>query len=93
MVYLEAIIITIICINLAFSLWQTRLLALVIKNTASKLDSSLAQSLQSIVSELPIGDFEPPHPKQQLITQVLQDKMAPPIVAKEVSRDEAGKFS
>ena len=66
---------------------------MVIKNTATQLDTSLAQSLQTIVSELPLGDFEPPNPIQQLITQVLQDKIAPPIVAKEVSRDESGKFN
>ena len=93
MSYMEVAIIALVCLNLAFSVYQTRLLGLVIRNTAKELDNSLASAIQEVISTLPIGDFEPPNPIQQLITQVLQDKMAPPIVAKEVSRDETGKFS
>lgn len=90
---LEGIIVTLICINLLFSIWQTRILGMVIRNSAMELDSSLAQSLQSVISELPIGDFEPPNPFQSVLAQIIQDKMTPPIIAKEVSRDEEGKFS
>ena len=90
---LEGIIITLLCINLLFSIWQTRILGMVIRNSAVELNSSLHQSLQSVISELPIGDFEPPNPFQSVLAQIIQDKMTPPIIAKEVSRDEKGKFS
>ena len=94
MSYMEVAIIALVCLNLAFSVYQTRLLGLVIRNTAKELDNSLASAIQEVISTLPIGDFEPPNPFQQVLAQIIQDKMAPaPIVAKEVTRDESGKFA
>ncbi len=94
MSYMEVAIIALVCLNLAFSVYQTRLLGLVIRNTAKELDNSLASAIQEVISTLPIGDFEPPNPFQQVLAQIIQDKMAPaPIVAKEVTRDDSGKFA
>ena len=94
MSYMEAAIIALVCLNLAFSVYQTRLLGLVIRNTAKELDNSLASAIQEVISTLPIGDFEPPSPFQQLLASVLQEKMQPaPIQAVEITRDESGKFS
>ena len=91
---MEVAIIALVCLNLAFSVYQTRLLGLVIRNTAKELDNSLASAIQEVISTLPIGDFEPPNPFQQVLAQIIQDKMAPaPIVAKEVTRDDSGKFT
>tara|TARA_R100001086_G_scaffold226143_1_gene144698 strand:+ start:282 stop:557 length:276 start_codon:yes stop_codon:yes gene_type:complete len=91
---MEVAIIALVCLNLAFSVYQTRLLGLVIRNTAKELDNSLASAIQEVISTLPIGDFEPPNPFQQVLAQIIQDKMAPaPIVAKEVTRDDSGKFA
>ena len=61
-------------------------------NLFVELDGKIAEAITKLMQE-GLPDFEPPNPIQQMIPQVLQDKMAPPIVAKEVSRDEAGKFS
>ncbi len=91
--YLEVAILAACLTTLAFSIWQTRVLGLIIRNTARDLDGSLASALQNVVSELPIGDFEPPNPFQQVLAQILQEKMNPPIVAKAIERDESGKFS
>ena len=91
---MEVAIIALVCLNLAFSVYQTRLLGLVIRNTAKELDNSLASAIQEVISTLPIGDFEPPNPFQQVLAQIIQDKMTPaPIVAKEVTRDDSGKFA
>lgn len=90
---LEIAILATCLLILGFSIWQTRVLGLVIRNSAKELDFSLAEALKNVVSELPIGDFEPPNPFQQVLAQILQEKMAPPIVAKEIQRDESGKFS
>ena len=94
MTYLEVAVIALVCLNLAFSVYQTRLLGLVIRNTAKELDNSLANAIQEVISTLPIGDFEPPNPFQQLIAQVIQEKMKPPAIqVKEVTRDDSGKFA
>jgi len=94
MTYAEVTIIVLVCLNLAFSVYQTRLLGLVIRNTAKELDNSLANAIKEVISGLPIGDFEPPNPIQQMIAQVLQDRMKPAsIEVKEVTRDEGGKFA
>ena len=94
MSYMEVAIIALVCLNLAFSVYQTRLLGLVIRNTAKELDNSLASAIQEVISTLPIGDFEPPNPIQQMIAQVLQERMKPaPIQAVEITRDDSGKFA
>ncbi len=80
--------------NMLFSLWQTRVLGILIRDAAKGLDANLALSLQSVISELPIGDFEPPNPIQQMIAQLLQERMKPPAIqVKEVMRDDSGKFN
>ena len=94
MTYMEVAIIALVCLNLAFSVYQTRLLGLVIRNTAQELDNSLANAIKEVISTLPIGDIEPINPIQQMIAQILQDRMTPAsIQVKEVSRAEDGKFS
>jgi len=94
---LEAVLVVLICMNLLFSIWQTRILSIVIENAAyesmHELDSKLALAIQSVLSDLPIGDIEPPNPFQTVMAQILKDKMSPPIIAKEISRDDSGKFS
>ena len=91
--YAEIAIIALVCLNLAFSVYQTRLLGLVIRNTAQELDNSLANAIKEVVLSLPIGDFEPPNPIQQMIAQILQDRMKQPnIELMEVTRAADGKF-
>ena len=89
----EISIIALICLNLAFSFYQTRILSLVVRNTANELDNSLAGALKEVISTLPIGDIEPINPIQQMIAQIMHERMKQPsIEVKEVVRDEGGKF-
>ena len=91
----EILILCIITLNLLFAIWQTRILGIQIKLEAEKLDSNLANAIQVLLEQVPsLENVEQINPMQQLIMSMVQDRMKPPaILAKEVSRDETGKFS
>ena len=94
MTYTEVVLIALVCLNLAFSVYQTRLLGLVIRNTARELDNSLAAALDNVISNLPIGDIEQPSYFQQVLGQIIQENFKPAkIQVKEVTRDDSGKFA
>jgi hypothetical protein len=94
MTYTEVALIALVCLNLAFSVYQTRLLGLVIRNTARELDNSLAAALDNVISNLPIGDIEQPSYFQQVLGQIIQENFKPAkIQVKEVTRDDSGKFA
>ena len=57
MTYAEVAIIALVCLNLAFSVYQTRRLGLVIMNTAKAMVNSLANAIKEVISGLPIGDL------------------------------------
>tara|TARA_Y100000004_G_scaffold182520_1_gene229341 strand:+ start:795 stop:1007 length:213 start_codon:yes stop_codon:yes gene_type:complete len=59
------------------------------KNIAEALTKTL-ESLPEMVSDL---EIEPINPMQQMIMQLIQDKMNPQIQVKEISRSGDGKFS
>ena len=90
---MEQIILAILCINTLFLVWQTRILGIAVQNAARQLDASFAEALKSVVSELPIGDFEPPNPVMQAIANAIGGSMAPPGQIKEISRADDGKFA
>ena len=97
--YIENAILAIICINLLFSVWQTRILGIAIRNEAAKLDHNIAEALpivlQNAVSELNLMDLpDPPHPIMQIIAEAIGNQMKPPsLEVKEIVRGEDGKFS
>ena len=94
MTYTEVVLIALVCLNLAFSVYQTRLLGLVIRNTARELDNSLAAALDNVISNLPIGDIEQPSYFQQVLGQIIQENFKPAkIQVKDVTRDDSGKFA
>ena len=94
MTYTAVVLIALVCLNLAFSVYQTRLLGLVIRNTARELDNSLAAALDNVISNLPIGDIEQPSYFQQVLGQIIQENFKPAkIQVKEVTRDDSGKFA
>jgi hypothetical protein len=90
---MEEIILAILCINTLFLVWQTRILGLAVRNTARQLDASFAEALKAVVSDLPIGDFEPPNPVMQAIANAIGGNMAPPGEIKEIIRADDGKFA
>tara|TARA_B100000579_G_scaffold416825_1_gene412803 strand:+ start:603 stop:902 length:300 start_codon:yes stop_codon:yes gene_type:complete len=50
-------------------------LAALIQNGLTTLDQNVAQAIQTTVSNLPIGDFEPVNPIQAAIAQFLMNKV------------------
>ena len=62
-----------------------------------KLDQNIAEALTKTLESLPemVSDLEiePINPMQQMIMQLIQDKMNPPIQVKDISRSGDGKFS
>ena len=90
---MEEIILVILCINTLFLLWQTRILGLAVRNTARQLDASFAEALKAVVSDLPLGDFEPPNPVMQAIANAIGGNIESPGKIKEISRADDGKFA
>ena len=92
---IEIAIIALLCLNLGFSIWQTRILGLAIQ----KLDSNIAQALpiviQKAVKELNLADVvEPVNPIMQIIADSIGKSIqGPSLEVKEISRAEDGKFT
>ena len=62
-----------------------------------RLDQNIAEALTKTLENLPemVSDMEiePINPMQQMIMQIIQEKMNPQIKVTEISRSEDGKFS
>jgi len=92
---IEIAIIALLCLNLGFSIWQTRIIGLAIQ----KLDSNIAQALpmviQEAVKELNLSDVvEPVNPIMQVIAEAIGKSVkTPTLEVKEISRADDGKFS
>ena len=93
---MEWIIIALLCINLLFLLWQTRILGLAIQNGIETLDYRLAEAITTAFEQLPgelAEGIEPPNMIQQAIAQLLMQKLNPTLEVKEISRAPDGKFA
>lgn len=92
---IEIAIIALLCLNLGFLIWQTRIIGLAIQ----KLDSNIAQALpiviQEAVKELNLADVvEPVNPIMQIIADSIGKSIqGPSLEVKEISRAEDGKFT
>ena len=62
-----------------------------IEEIITELDANLAQAIQKVIQDLPIGDFEPPNPIQMMIMQLIQDNMKPKTIMAQ-ARDDSGLF-
>ena len=71
---------------------QIRMVRFLLNEEMINLDAKLAQAIQKLLDDLPIGDIEPPNPMQMMIMQILQDNMAKN-PAKVIPRDEKGLFT
>jgi len=71
---------------------QIRMVRFLLNEEMINLDVKLAQAIQKLLDDLPIGDIEPPNPMQMMIMQILQDNMAKN-PAKVIPRDEKGLFT
>tara|TARA_R100000664_G_scaffold32804_1_gene48369 strand:+ start:1544 stop:1960 length:417 start_codon:yes stop_codon:yes gene_type:complete len=92
---MEIAILALLAANLLFSIWQTRIIGLSIK----QLDGNIAQALpiviQEAVKELNVSDIvEPVNPIMQVIAEAIGKSVkSPSLEVKEISRSEDGKFS
>jgi len=61
------------------------------EDSLEELDSKLAQAIQKVISELPLGDFEAPNAFQQFLMQMIQQKTTAGSV-EIIPRDPKGQF-
>ena len=91
---IEISILCIILLNILLTLYQTRVLAMIVTNSAAELDGKLAQAIQSVMGNVQLEGMEAPNPIQQVIAQLIQQRMQPPsLEVTEITRGTDGKFS
>lgn len=87
------LIIAVLIMNIAFYVTLIRH----IDRSLWKLDKNIAEALTKTLENLPemVSDMEiePINPMQQMIMQIIQEKMNPQIKVTEISRSGDGKFS
>ena len=87
------LIIAFLIMNIAFYVTLIRH----IDRSLWRLDKNIAEALTKTLENLPdmVSDMEiePINPMQQMIMQIIQEKMNPQIKVTEISRSEDGKFS
>jgi len=62
------------------------------EDSLEELDSKLAQAIQKVISELPLGDFEAPNAFQQFLMQLIQQKTTAGSI-EIIPRDAKGLFT
>ena len=62
------------------------------EDSLEELDSKLAQAIQKVISEPPLGDFEAPNAFQQFLMQLIQQKTTAGSV-EIIPRDAKGLFT
>ena len=87
------LIIAVLIMNIAFYVTLIRH----IDRSLWKLDKNIAEALTKTLENLPemVSDMEiePINPMQQMIMQIIQEKMNPQFKVTEISRSGDGKFS
>lgn len=95
-------ILAVLCINIGIQILIARNIATIINESAYQLDSRLAEAIQSSFEALPeaLGpafaeNIEPPNMIQQLIAQVIQQRMNPDAQIKQIHdiRGSDGQFA
>lgn len=94
---LDEAILAIVALNLLFSVWMMRVLALQIQTTVGQLDRMLAEAISKLIDR-GLGEIEPINPIQQAIASMIQNNLGkasqdPGIVDIPLTRDSSGKFS
>ena len=100
MYYMEIAIIALLIASIAFQFFSLRIQARMLRESIAALDYSIAEALKTTVENLPdalrnqlMPEVEPINPVQQIIAQMLQQKLNAPIEATVIpSRSPDGKF-
>ena len=96
MVWLEALIVVGFTLTIAIQLLTLRSTHAMIHQLLEALDTRLAEAIQAVISDLPLGDLpEPPSPLAQFLLGLLQDQMGnrgSPL-SSDLPRDLKGQFA
>ena len=89
---LEIAIFAAILLSMGLQIIITRITARLIEESAQNLDSNLAEALNSIVENIPLGENAPSPIQLMIMDIVKQQFQQKPIQVKEISREADGKF-
>ena len=90
--YVEIAILAVLIGSIIMQILIARIMVKIIIQSAENLDSSVAEALNSIVENIPMGG-EGPNPIQLMVMEILKAQFSPnPIQVTEVSNGSDGKF-
>ncbi len=90
--YLEIAIFALLIASMVMQILIARIMVKIVIQSAENLDSSVAEALNSIVENIPLGG-EAPSPIQLMVMEILKSQFAPnPIQVQEVTQGSDGKF-
>ena len=89
---METVILACILLSLVLQIMIARINARIVQTSALELDSSLAEALNSIVENIPLGENAPSPIQLMIMDIVRQQFQQKPIQVKEITRESNGKF-
>ena len=95
---METLIVVLLGLNIVLQVITARALTKIILESANRLDYTLAGAIQTAFEQLPeslgglVGSIEPPNMIQQALAQIIQQRINPDLVVKEVKQGPDGKF-
>jgi len=95
MVWLEALIVAGFTLTISIQLLALRSTHAMLHQLLEALDTRLAEAIQAVLSDLPIGDLpEPPNPLAQFVLGMLQNQMGQNSrgLSPDLPRDLQGRF-
>tara|TARA_Y100000310_G_scaffold172587_1_gene172699 strand:- start:331 stop:651 length:321 start_codon:yes stop_codon:yes gene_type:complete len=96
MVWIEGLLIVGFTVTIAIQLLTLRSTHALLLQLLEELDGRLAEAIQAVISDLPLGDLpEPPSPLAQFLLGLLQDQMGNrgSALSSELPRDLKGQFA
>ena len=90
--YMEIAILACILLSMGLQIMIARITARIVHGSAQQLDSNIAEALNSIFDNIPLGE-DAPSPIQLLIMDILRQQFhQKPIQVTEVAKGSDGKF-
>ena len=89
---METAILACILLSLGLQIMIARITARIVQGSAQQLDSSLAEALNAIVENIPLGENAPSPIQLMIMDIVKQQFQQKPIQVTEISRGSDGKF-
>ena len=89
---MDAAILACILLSIVLQIMIARITARIVQESCRQLDSSLAEALNSIVENIPMGENAPSPIQMMIMDIVKQQFQQKPIQVKEITRESDGKF-